>query len=177
MELQNKYARIQDIANTVSGSISAGITGGGLSGIPGVGIASGVLSAGAGVADTIMNENLRREQINRQKDLFNYNLQNIQALPYSLAKTSSFNINSKYVPFLEFYTCTEEEKQTLLDKLKWQGMTIMRTGYIPNYLDPTAEETYIEATPLRLNIKEDAHTAQEIAKELQMGVYIKGGIS
>lgn len=177
VELQNKYARIQDIANTVSGSISAGITGGGLSGIPGVGIASGVLSAGAGVADTIMNENLRREQINRQKDLFNYNLQNIQALPYSLAKTSSFNINSKYVPFLEFYTCTEEEKQTLLDKLKWQGMTIMRTGYIPNYLDPTAEETYIEATPLRLNIKEDAHTAQEIAKELQMGVYIKGGIS
>lgn len=177
VELQNKYARIQDIANTVSGSISAGITGGGLSGIPGVGIASGVLSAGAGVADTIMNENLRREQINRQKDLFNYNLQNIQALPYSLAKTSSFNINSKYVPFLEFYTCTEEEKQTLIDKLKWQGMTIMRTGYIPSYLDPTAEETYIEATPLRLNIKEDAHTAQEIAKELQMGVYIKGGIS
>lgn len=177
VELQNKYARIQDIANTVSGSISAGITGGGLSGIPGVGIASGVLSAGAGVADTIMNENLRREQINRQKDLFNYNLQNIQALPYSLAKSSSFNINSKYVPFLEFYTCTEEEKQTLLDKLKWQGMTIMRTGYIPNYLDPNAEETYIEATPLRLNIKEDAHTAQEIAKELQMGVYIKGGIS
>lgn len=177
VELQNKYARIQDIANTVSGSISAGITGGGLSGIPGVGIASGVLSAGAGVADTIMNENLRREQINRQKDLFNYNLQNIQALPYSLAKTSSFNINSKYVPFLEFYTCTEEEKQTLLDKLKWQGMTIMRTGYIPNYLDTNAEETYIEATPLRLNIKEDAHTAQEIAKELQMGVYIKGGIS
>ena len=53
----------------------------------------------------------------------------------------------------------------------------MRTGYIPSYLDPTAEETYIEATPLRLNIKEDAHTAQEIAKELQMGVYIKGGIS
>lgn len=176
-EMQNKYARIQDIANTVSGSISAGITGGGLSGIPGVGIASGVLSAGAGIADTIMNESLRREQINKQKDLFNYNLQNIQALPYSLAKSSSFNINSKYVPFLEFYTCTEEEKQTLLDKLKWQGMTIMRTGYIQSYLDPTAEETYIEATPLRLNVKEDAHTAQEIAKELQMGVYIKGGIS
>ena len=53
----------------------------------------------------------------------------------------------------------------------------MRTGYIRDYLDPTAEETYIEADPIRLLIKEDAHTAQEIAKELQMGVYVKGGNS
>lgn len=173
IELQNKYARVQDIGNIVGGAGGAGLMTGGISQSPGVGIAVGAISAGFGVADAVINDKLRKDQLDKTKDLFNYNLQNIQALPYSLAKSSSFNINSKYVPFLEFYTCTEEEKQTLLDKIKWQGMTIMRTGYIPDYLDINSDETYIEASPIRLLIKEDAHTAQEIAKELSMGVYIK----
>lgn len=173
IELQNKYARVQDIGNSVSGALSTGLLAGGATGNPLVGVGMGLASAGAGVADIFINDKLRKDQLDKTKDLFNYNLQNIQALPYSLAKSSSFNINSKYVPFLEFYTCTEEEKQTLLDKIKWQGMTIMRTGYIPDYLNTNSDETYIEASPIRLLIKEDAHTAQEIAKELSMGVYIK----
>lgn len=173
IELQNKYARVQDIGNIIGGAGGAGLMTGGISKMPGVGLAVGALSAGFGVADAVINDKLRKDQLDKTKDLFNYNLQNIQALPYSLAKSSSFNINSKYVPFLEFYTCTEEEKQTLLDKIKWQGMTIMRTGYIPDYLNTNSDETYIEASPIRLLIKEDAHTAQEIAKELSMGVYIK----
>ena len=173
IELQNKYARVQDIGNAVSGALSTGLLAGGATSNPLVGVGMGLSSAGAGVADIFINDKLRKDQLDKTKDLFNYNLQNIQALPYSLAKSSSFNINSKYVPFLEFYTCTEEEKQTLLDKIKWQGMTIMRTGYIPDYLNTNSDETYIEASPIRLLIKEDAHTAQEIAKELSMGVYIK----
>ena len=173
IELQNKYARVQDIGNITGGSLGSGLMTGGISQLPGVGIAVGAASAIAGGVDAYINDKLRKDQLDKTKDLFNYNLQNIQALPYSLAKSSSFNINSKYVPFLEFYTCTEEEKQTLLDKIKWQGMTIMRTGYIPDYLNTNSDETYIEASPIRLLIKEDAHTAQEIAKELSMGVYIK----
>ena len=173
IELQNKYAVVQDIANAASGALSTGALSGGATGNVGVGVGMGLASAGAGVADIIINNKLREDQLNKTKDLFNYNLQNIQALPYSLSKSSSFNINSKYVPFLEFYTCTEEEKNALLNKIKWRGMTIMRTGYIRDYLDPTAEETYIEADPIRLLIKEDAHTAQEIARELSLGVYIK----
>ena len=172
IELQNKYAVVQNIGNIIGGGLGSGLTVGGLTNpIAGVGV--GIASAGAGIVDTVINDKLRKDQLDKTKDLFNYNLQNIQALPYSLAKSSSFNINSKYVPFLEFYTCTEEEKQTLLDKIKWQGMTIMRTGYIPDYLNTNSDETYIEASPIRLLIKEDAHTAQEIAKELSMGVYIK----
>ena len=172
IELQNKYARVQDIGNIIGGSLGSGLTVGGLTNpIAGVGV--GLASASAGGVDAYINDKLRKDQLDKTKDLFNYNLQNIQALPYSLAKSSSFNINSKYVPFLEFYTCTEEEKQALLDKIKWQGMTIMRTGYIPDYLNTNSDETYIEASPIRLLIKEDAHTAQEIAKELSMGVYIK----
>ena len=172
IELQNKYARVQDIGNIIGGAGGSGLTVGGLTNpIAGVGV--GIASAGVGGVDAYINDKLRKDQLDKTKDLFNYNLQNIQALPYSLAKSSSFNINSKYVPFLEFYTCTEEEKQTLLDKIKWQGMTIMRTGYIPDYLNTNSDETYIEASPIRLLIKEDAHTAQEIAKELSMGVYIK----
>lgn len=173
IELQNKYAVVQDVANAASGALSTGALSGGATGNVGVGVGMGLASAGAGVADIIINNKLRKDQLDKTKDLFNYNLQNIQALPYSLSKSSSFNINSKYVPFLEFYTCTEEEKNALLNKIKWRGMTIMRTGYIRDYLDTASEETYIEANPIRLLIKEDAHTAQEIARELSLGVYIK----
>lgn len=126
---------------------------------------------GTGIASNIMSDRLRDEQVNLKKDLFNYNLQNVQALPQSVSKTSAFNINSKYVPFLEKYTCTEEEKNALRDKLKWQGMTVMRTGQIQDYV--WGDDTYIEAMPLRLtNLGEDTHMAQAIAQELNMGTYI-----
>lgn len=116
--MQNKYAVVQDVANAASGALSTGALSGGATGNVGVGVGMGLASAGAGVADIIINNKLREDQLNKTKDLFNYNLQNIQALPYSLSKSSSFNINSKYVPFLEFYTCTEEEKNALLNKIK-----------------------------------------------------------
>src|SRR5574344_1391234 len=118
--------------NLVAGSTKAGMAIGSLSN-PVAGGISAAINLGTGAASNIMSDKLRDEQINLKKDLFNYNLQNIQALPQSVSKTAAFNINSKYVPFLEKYTCTEEEKNALRDKLKWQGMTVMRTGQIQDY--------------------------------------------
>ena len=156
--------------NLVSGTAKAGMAIGSLSN-PVAGGVSAAINLGTGAASNIMSDRLRDEQINLKKDLFNYNLQNIQALPQSVSKTAAFNINSKYVPFLEKYTCTEEEKNALRDKLKWQGMTVMRTGQIQDYV--WDDDTYIEAMPLRLTgLSEDTHTAQAIAQELNMGTYI-----
>ena len=156
--------------NLAASSVKTGVAIGSLS-HPIVGVVAAGVNLATGIASNIMNDKLRDEQINLKKDLFNYNLQNIQALPQSVSKTAAFNINSKYVPFLEKYTCTEEEKNALRDKLKWQGMTVMRTGQIQDYV--WADDTYIEAMPLRLTgLSEDTHTAQAIAQELNMGTYI-----
>lgn len=170
MEISNRYQRISDWMNLTSGTAKAGMAIGSLSNPVTGGVSAGINLA-TGVASNIMSDKLRDEQVNLKKDLFNYNLQNIQALPQSVSKTAAFNINSKYVPFLEKYTCTEEEKNALRDKLKWQGMTVMRTGQIQDYV--WADDTYIEAMPLRLTgLSEDTHTAQAIAQELNMGTYI-----
>ena len=170
MEMSNRYQRVSDWMGLVSGTAKAGMAIGSLSNPVTGGISAGINLA-TGVASNIMSDKLRDEQLNLKKDLFNYNLQNIQALPQSVSKTAAFNINSKYVPFLEKYTCTEEEKNALRDKLRWQGMTVMRTGQIQDYV--WGDDTYIEAMPLRLTgLGEDTHTAQAIAQELNMGTYI-----
>lgn len=170
MEMSNKYQRVSDWMNLAASAAKTGIAIGSLS-HPVVGVVAAGINLATGIASNIMSDKLRDEQISLKKDLFNYNLQNIQALPQSVSKTAAFNINSKYVPFLEKYTCTEEEKNALRDKLKWQGMTVMRTGQIQDYV--WADDTYIEAMPLRLSgLSEDTHTAQAIAQELNMGTYI-----
>ena len=170
MEMSNRYQRVSDWMNLVSGTAKAGMAIGSLSN-PVVGGVSAAINMGTGIASNIMSDRLRDEQISLKKDLFNYNLQNVQALPQSVSKSAAFNINSKYVPFLEKYTCTEEEKNALRDKLKWQGMTVMRTGQIQDYV--WSDDTYIEAMPLRLTgLGEDTHAAQAIAQELNMGTYI-----
>lgn len=170
MEISNKYHRVSDWMNLASGTAKAGMAIGSLSNPVAGGVSAGI-NLGTGIASNIMSDKLRDEQVNLKKDLFNYNLQNIQALPQSVSKTAAFNINSKYVPFLEKYTCTEEEKNALRDKLRWQGMTVMRTGQIQDYV--WGDDTYIEAMPLRLTgLGEDTHTAQAIAQELNMGTYI-----
>ena len=170
MEISNKYQRISEWMNLLSGTAKAGMAIGSLSNPVTGGISAGI-NFGTGVASNIMSDKLRDEQINLKKDLFYYQLDNVKAIPSALSKASSFNINNKYVPFLEKYTCTEEEKNALRDKLRWQGMTVMRTGQIQDYV--WGDDTYIEAMPLRLsNLGEDTHTAQAIAQELNMGTYI-----
>lgn len=170
MEISNKYQRVSDWMGLVSGTAKSGMAIGSLSNPVAGGVSAGINLA-TGIASNIMSDKLRDEQLNLKKDLFNYNLQNVQALPQSVSKTAAFNINSKYVPFLEKYTCTEEEKNALRDKLRWQGMTVMRTGQIQDYV--WDDDTYIEAMPLRLTgLSEDTHTAQAIAQELNMGTYI-----
>ena len=45
---------------------------------------------------------------------------------------------------LEYYTCTEIEKQALRDKIKYNGMTVGTIGKIEDFTDSTVEEIYIK---------------------------------
>ena len=178
MEIQHKYQRIQDYAGAITGTVQGGASGAMMGSLiaPGVGtavgaIAGSALSAGAGIADIYINEQLRNEAMDYTKDLFGYQLGNIQALPQTVAKVSALNQNNRLVPILEYYTATDIEKQALRDKIKYNGMTTMVIGKISNYLQ--TEPSYIKGQIIRLeNIDNDYHVAKSIAKEINQGVYI-----
>ena len=161
------------------GAVSTGLSGFG-SGVmlanPAVGgIVAGIGAAASlagGIADLKLNDKLRAEARDMTKDQFTYSLGNIQALPYTLTKVSAHNNNNKLFPFLEKYSATDIEKQTLRDKLFYDGMTTMVIGKITDYQQ--AEPSYIKGRLIRLLNSQtlDFHGLSELANEIYKGVII-----
>lgn len=180
LEVSNKYQKELDkwtaVAGTVSGVVSGGAAGamtfgGNPYAMVGGAIGGGIVSGLAGARDREINQALRNEAIDYTKDNFGYNLCNIQALPNILTKVSSFNENNKIFPFVEYYTCTDREKAAFREKLKYNGMTVMAIGTISDYLQ--LEPSYIKGKIIRLpEINEDFHIANELAKEVNLGIFI-----
>ena len=179
MEVNYGWQRAQGIANAVVGTIQGGTTGamaGGMTGGATGAVIGGVLGAGAslagGIADLNMQSGLHNEALDFAKDNFGFQLGNIKALPNTLNKVSSIVANSKLFPFVEYYTCTEEEKQAFRDKLTYNGMTIGRIGKIEDFLNPGDIQTYVKGQLIRLEGKYDTHEINEIANEFMKGWYI-----
>ena len=170
MEVQNNVARVNDILGASVGTLAGAVGGTKIGGGAVGGVVGGVIAAGAGIADVIINEQLRAENMDYTKDMFGYQLGNIKAVPDSLSKTTAYTKNNKYFPFLEYYTCTEEEKNALKNKLKYNGMTVMAIGTISEYLK--SEESYIKGRLIRLVGDYDNHYINELSQELYKGVYI-----
>lgn len=178
MEVNNAVQKEREVVGAVAGTI-AGIAGGASAGkyVGGVaggvvgGIVGGIASGLAGAEDVRLNEKLRNEALDYSKDMFGYQLGNIKALPNSLSKTSAFTANNKIFPFLEFYSCTDEEKEAFANKLKYNGMTVMRIGKIKDFI--RLEQTYIKGQLIRVeDLKCDTNYINEIANEINKGVYI-----
>lgn len=179
LEVNNSVTRVMEKWNvglgTVQGAVSGGMAGAMMGG--GYGAAAGALVGGGasfagGMADLYYNEKLRQEAMDYTKDMFGFQLQNIKALPASLTKISAFNPNNKIFPVLEYYTCTETEKQALRDKITYNGMTIGRIGNIADFLRGD-DRTYIKAKIIRLeDLACDYNVANMIATELNKGVFM-----
>ena len=179
MEFNNNIARTQEIFGAITGSvggaIQGGIAGSSIGGLIGTGIGAGIGLAGSiagGIADIITGDQIRNETLDYTKDLYGYNLGNIQAIPYSLSKVGVLNGNNKLWPFIEYYTCTDEEKTALKSKLKYNGMTVMRIGTIREFITNT--ETYIKGKLIRnTSIGADYNYLKTIAAELNQGLFMK----
>ena len=165
----------QNMSMLTSGSINAlgtGVTTGVLAGA-GFGVASGLTSVAGLAQDYYINRQLQNEALDYTRDLFGYNLGNIQALPESLTKVTAFNSNNKIFPILEYYTCTDVERQAFENKIRWNGMTVMRIGTIQEFI--RQEETYIKGKIIRLEgVNEPTNVLNEIANEINKGVFIDG---
>lgn len=178
MNVQYDWQHRQGIVNAITGTLQGGATGAAAGGMVGgvggavAGAAIGTITAAAGgFMDVAMQESLHNEAINFARDNFGYQLGNIKALPNTLNKVSSIIANSKFFPFVEYYTCTDEERQALVDKIKYNGMSIGRIGHILDFKNPS-DTTYVKGQIIRLEGKFDTHTANEIANEFNKGWYI-----
>ena len=178
LESNYSWQKKMGITNAITGTLQGGVSGimsGALIGGPWGAAIGGVVGTGAslagGIADITMQQNLHNEAIDYTRDNFGYQLQNIQALPNTLNKVSSIISVSKLFPFVEYYTCTNEEKEALENKLKYNGMTIGRIGKIEDYLQGDTQ-TYVQGQLIRLQGKFDTHIANEIANEFKKGWYI-----
>lgn len=177
MDVQNDVNRqgalaqaiVAPITGGAAGATVGGKVGGGYGAVAGaaIGAIGGGVTAGIDYANTIkMMEENRQYAI----DMYGYNLQNIQAIPTSLTKTSALTYNTRVWPFIEYYTCTEKERDALKDKIKYNGMTIMKIGKLNDY--QLGEDNFYKGQLIRLNLHVDSHMAYEIYNELVKGVYL-----
>lgn len=178
LEINNAVQREQQKWQIASGAVGAGMSGaltGAIAGGPIGAVVGGLVGAGtsglAGWRDYQLSEQLRQEAIDYLKDQFGYQLGNIQALPNNITKTTAFTYNNKIFPILEYYTCTDKEKQALKNKIKYNGMTVMRIGTISEFIQ--SEPSYIKGKLIRLEgTDNNFHVVNEIANEINKGVFI-----
>ena len=180
LDLQQSIAKRQDIFGAVAGSLGGAMSGattgalaGGLPGAIGGGIAGLGISAVGGVMDIIDSQKLRDDARSSQFDMFNYQLGNVKALPNTLTKVSTYNINNKIFPFYEIYEATSEEIGALRQRLKWRGYNL---GIIGQLSDFQIEGKYFKGKLIRLEEVHDVslgdnHLLENYNSELQQGVY------
>ena len=175
LDVNNAYQKTNDIINATVGTLGGGVAGaltgakagpyGAIAGAA-VGLVGGAVT---GAIDVQRNENLRQENKQFKIDMYNYQLGNIQALPQSLARTSALSYNNKLFPMIEYYTCTENEKEILKNKLMYNGMTIMKIGQLNEFIGTG----YVKGQIIRFNeFDEDNHMANAIYDEINKGVYL-----
>lgn len=182
MDKQQAAGLISDITGAVSGTVG-GVAGGAVSGsmiggpvgaVAG-GIAGGVASFAGGVADIGINAYLRADQREAAIQQHNWQLQNIQALPYSVTKVNNFNVDSNYVPYLEVYVCDDSETDNFIKYLALRSYTINRYGELLDYIKPTGR-TFLKGMLVRLaEVDDDSHYLAAIADEVNQGFYIEKG--
>ena len=178
MDVQNDVNRQGALAQAIIAPITGGAAGAAVGakvgGAYGAVAGAAIGAIGGGVTAGIDYSNtIRMMEENRQYaiDMYSYNLQNIQAIPTSLTKTSALTYNTRVWPFIEYYTCTDAEKDALKDKIKYNGMTIMKIGKLNDYL--LGEDKFYKGQLIRLpDVRIDGHMAFEIYNELNKGVYL-----
>lgn len=157
----------QGIAGAQTGAMVGGPWGAAIGAV--VGTATGAIG---GAMDLTLLAGRQKDQRDLAVQKYNYQLGNIRALPNTLTKIDAFDISSKIFPFLETYTCTDQERQALEDKIRYESMIVMRIGKMSDYI-AEGSPSYIKANLIRdENLFDDYHIFNEVNIELEKGVYI-----
>ena len=184
LEFNNKINRTmqqwQVGAGIVQGAASGAVAGStfGPWGAVGGAVAGLTASTIGGAYDLKYSEQLRQEQLKYNADIFDLNIGTIQAQPYSLSKTTAFTANNKIFPILEYYTCSNEEKELVATHIINYSMTVGAIGKLKDYIKNTWQyndvyaRNFIKGTFLKLkDLFEDYHYLNALNEELNIGVY------
>lgn len=152
LETSRRLSNVNNLFNTVSGTIQGALAGKFLQNQRLGTIGAMVKNAG----NFMFDQAQYKENIDYTKDQFQFGLDNIQALPYSLNKISAFTANYKMFPFLEYYTCTDEEKEALKQFIKYRSMTVGRVGTIREFIGYTGgKKSFIQGKLIRINLMDE----------------------
>lgn len=183
IEFTQEQQRVQERWNAATGTVSGGMQGAqmGAAAGPWGAIAGAVIGAGASLAgaslDQYYNELARREAIGYSKDVHRLNLQSIEAQPDSLARTTAFNAINKIFPILEYFTCTDEEKNAIAKSIAENSM---RAGFVTKIAEISQnrwvygdleDRGYISGKLIRASLGEDPHYLAALNAELLTGFY------
>lgn len=183
IEFTQEQQRIQERWNAATGAVSGGMQGAqmGAAAGPWGAVAGAVIGAGASLAgaslDQYYNELARREAIGYSKDVHRLNLQSIEAQPDSLARTTAFNAINKVFPILEYFTCTDEEKNAIAKSISENSM---RAGFVTTIAEiaqnrwvygDLEDRGYIAGKLIRASLAEDTHYLTALNAELLTGFY------
>lgn len=189
MDVNQQLARdqmnFQNLTGAITGSFT-GAAGGALTGAKLAGpygaIAGGVAGFAGGTVLGIAgglknNEWLARQQGEAKSyaiDMYNYQLGNIKALPQSLTKADPITYNNKVWPVIEEFSCTDEEKEVIKNKIKYNSMTVMAIGTLNDYsTSDDFDDVYVKGQLIRLtDVADDFHVVDAIYQEVDKGFYI-----
>ena len=183
IEFTQEQQRIQERWNAATGVVSGAVQGGQMGAAAGpwgaaagAVIGAGVSLAGAGL-DQYYNELARREAIGYSKDVHRLSLQNIEAQPDSLTRTTAFTAINKIFPILEYFTCTDEEKNAIAKSIAENSM---RAGFVTTiaeiarnrwFYGDLEDRGYISGKLIRASLNEDPHYLISLNSELLTGFY------
>ena len=173
-KMKDDQALIGIFTSTAAGAGAGAMIGGGWGALAGtvLGFGAGMAGAVGRTLDAKQETKQYAEQVAMAKDTFRYQLQNVQALPYSLTRVSAFNNNNKLVPFIEKYTATEQEVNALINKITYTSFELGIVDNIENYVSPN-DLKFLSGDILILdNINDDSRVTNDIYNEIKKGVYI-----
>lgn len=180
LDVSQRQERFKEPFTLAAGAIGSGAAGalGGfkIGGVYGAAAGAAIgLTAGAagGALDAKLNEERRAETKDYAIDRFNLSLGNIKAMPQSLARTAVLTNIFKVFPFIEYYTCTDEEVAALESKIEYDGMTVGRIGNIFEFMGGNKDQKYFKGQLIRaLGIFDNEDFIEALYNELAKGVYI-----
>ena len=180
LDLQQRIASRKEIWSAVAGGVQGAATGaaggalaGGIYGAAAGAIIGGAASTVGAVMDIDNNRQIRADARSSALDMFNYNIGNVKALPNTLTKVSTFNINNKIFPFYEIYEATSEEIGALRLRLEYRGYNLGIVGTLSDYC---VKDKYFKGKLIRLEAVHDntlgnSHFLECINSELMSGIY------
>lgn len=157
----------KQVVSSIAGASGAAVNGAIAGGVGGA-VAAGTTSLAAGIIDTALDEQTYQISKQLKKDIFNYQLDNIKAVPQSLSKAASFNYNTRSCPFVEVLSGTDEDVIQAENYIKYNGCSVNYVGV----LEFDSEWNFYSGQILRHEGSMTTPVYNALNEEFGIGIYI-----